>query len=103
LSYCAYEAASELVTRATKHCWDKDVQFLHDRGTIQHVVGTKPRHFAVLGHVSWQDVKTCLLIAEDGWPVEPFQVDRVKELMKLTTYDIEIIIIIIRNSATLIP
>jgi pimeloyl-ACP methyl ester carboxylesterase len=80
----SYEAASELVTRATDNCLDKDVQFLHDRRfnwpSMQYM--TWEQNEGIFQSLGTSDVKTCLLIAEDGWPVEPYQVDRVKELMK---------------------
>lgn len=83
----SYEAARELVKRGSD--LDGGVKFGHDRRfswpSIQYMTWEQIEGiFQSLGN---SDVNTCLLIAEDGWPVESYQVDRVKELMRPKVFE----------------
>jgi pimeloyl-ACP methyl ester carboxylesterase len=76
----SYEAAEELVQRATRPCED-GFQFRHDPRftwpSIQYM--TWEQNEGVFESVGPTDC--CLLLADDGWPFDPYQMERTKNLL----------------------
>ncbi|CAB9516477.1 Serine hydrolase-like protein DDB_G0286239 [Seminavis robusta] len=76
--YLSQEAATELVTRATRP-HGTQVQFLHDyRLTWPSLMYMTHTQVAALQQAV-RDCPTCILLAEDGWPFEQERLDGVKE------------------------
>jgi pimeloyl-ACP methyl ester carboxylesterase len=84
----SYEAAEELVLRATRRDNDnQQVQFCHDVRfqwpSIQYMTWHQ-----VEGIFDAVDSQVCLLLAENGWPFDPFKIERTKELLTPSHFQI---------------
>jgi pimeloyl-ACP methyl ester carboxylesterase len=84
----SYEAAEELVIRATRRDdHNQGVQFIHDARfqwpSIQYMTWHQ-----VEGIFDAVDSQVCILLAENGWPFDPSKIERTKELLAPSHFQI---------------
>jgi pimeloyl-ACP methyl ester carboxylesterase len=85
----SYEAAEQLVIRATRRADDdnQEVQFCHDARfqwpSIQYMTWHQ-----VEGIFDAVECQVCILLAENGWPFDPSQTERIKELLTPSHFQI---------------
>jgi pimeloyl-ACP methyl ester carboxylesterase len=84
----SYEAAEELVIRATRRDDDEQgVQFRHDARfrwpSLQYMTWHQ-----VEGIFDAVDSQVCILLAENGWPFDPPKLERTKELLTPSHFQI---------------
>jgi pimeloyl-ACP methyl ester carboxylesterase len=85
----SYEAAKELVQRATRSCDDDGVQFRHDPRfawpSIQYMTWEQNEGIFQSLRTS-QTTDCCILLADDGWPMEAQLLERTKELIEPVSF-----------------
>lgn len=83
--YLSKKAACEMVKRGTLEKENGGVQFRHDP-RLQWPSLQYMSHDQVQGLYNDIQCPVCLLMAEDGWPLDQKVVDRVKELLQPTVF-----------------